>query len=178
MVSCEGVMRARVHECGWSCLSHLLRVGHTCVCSFEDSQQRLGMSEIDLLLIHDLDHMHFTEPADTGVLVNVANGVIEALSREIQWLHLPVPITRSDVAYFEPMRNLNLDAKTELYLGVVHMTDGVAGAQERIAAAKEVVPNFGIATECGFGRRSPDSVSDLMNLHAQLAEPLKASVNK
>lgn len=29
--------------------------------SFEDSLTRMGMNTVDLLLIHDLDHMHFEE---------------------------------------------------------------------------------------------------------------------
>jgi hypothetical protein len=30
------------------------------------------------------------------------------------------------------------------------------------------VPDFGIATECGFGRRAPETILDLLRLHAQL----------
>jgi hypothetical protein len=31
------------------------------------------------------------------------------------------------------------------------------------------VTDFGIATECGFGRRPPDTVSDLIELHREVA---------
>jgi hypothetical protein len=42
----------------------------------------------------------------------------------------------------------------------------VSGAEGgRIAAAGTVGRGFGIATECGFGRRPPAAVADLLGLH-------------
>ncbi|NKY43746.1 hypothetical protein [Nocardia cerradoensis] len=52
---------------------------------------------------------------------------------------------------------------------VVHATDGRDGALRRIAAAREIVDGFGIATECGFGRRPAEHIPDLLDLHAELA---------
>ena len=46
---------------------------------------------------------------------------------------------------------------------------GLQGARRRIAAAREAVPAFGIATECGFGRRPPETVLPLLDLHARVA---------
>jgi hypothetical protein len=51
----------------------------------------------------------------------------------------------------------------------VHRTDGLAGAKRRLAAAQQVVTDFGIATECGFGRRPPETVPDLIDLHREVA---------
>jgi hypothetical protein len=34
------------------------------------------------------------------------------------------------------------------------------------------VRDFGIATECGFGRRPADSIPALLRLHAELADPV------
>jgi hypothetical protein len=31
------------------------------------------------------------------------------------------------------------------------------------------VPDFGIATECGFGRRDPATIPALLRLHAEVA---------
>jgi hypothetical protein len=39
----------------------------------------------------------------------------------------------------------------------------------RFAAASRVRPEFGIATECGFGRRAPDTVRRLLDIHAEAA---------
>ena len=119
----------------------------------------------------DAGHQHFVEPADTAKLVAVANGVSERVDRPIDWLHMPVPRGRSDEAYFAPLRDLRLHPETESYLGLVHMTDGVEGANARIAAAQTVVTEFGVATECGFGRRPAETIPDLLEVHAGVADP-------
>jgi hypothetical protein len=84
---------------------------------------------------------------------------------------MPVPRSRSDGGYFAPLRHLQLHPKTQLYLGLVHYTDGVEGARKRLMAAKKMVSDFGIATECGFGRRPREQdIRELLHLHAQIAE--------
>ena len=120
----------------------------------------------------DAGHKHFKEPEDTGKLVEVANAVGAAIRRPINWIHLPVPRNRSDGAYYAPLRHLHLPPETELYLGVVHFTDGVQGTLERIKVAQQFVSNFGVATECGFGRRPPDIIPELLRIHRQVAEPV------
>ena len=117
----------------------------------------------------DAGHQHFVQPKDAANLVTVANDVSARVARPINWIHMPVPRERDDEAFFAPLANLNLHPETELYLGLVHYTDGVAGAQKRIAAAQRFVPAFGIATECGFGRRPPETVAPLMALHRDVA---------
>ncbi|MET7747712.1 hypothetical protein [Micromonospora sp. NPDC005367] len=112
---------------------------------------------------------HFIEPQDAGRLVTVANTLTDKLARPITWIHLPVPIDRTDPAYFAPLRGLRLSADTELYLGLIHLTDGVEGARRRIGAARAAVDTFGVATECGFGRRAPETIPALLALHAAVA---------
>ena len=119
----------------------------------------------------DVQHQHFIQPKDAGKLVAVANGVSAGVTRPIQWLHLPVPRDRSDKAYFAPLRELRLQAGTELYLGLVHLTDGVDGTEARIAAAQAIVADFGVATECGFGRRPAETIPALLEVHASVADP-------
>jgi hypothetical protein len=84
-------------------------------------------------------------------------------------MHMPVPRDRSDDAYFAPLKGLRLEPDTELYLGLIHLTDGVEGAKRRIAAAKRVVTDFGVSTECGFGRRPPETIPRLLELHRDVA---------
>ena len=56
-------------------------------------------------------------------------------------------------------------------LGLVHYTDGVEGGRRRIAAAERHLSDFGIATECGFGRRpSHQDVRRLIQLHAEILQ--------
>jgi hypothetical protein len=120
----------------------------------------------------DAGHKHFKEPEDTGKLVEVANAIGAAIRRPLNWIHLPVPRNRSDGAYYAPLTNMHLLPETELYLGVVHFTDGVQGTLERIKVAQQFVSDFGVATECGFGRRPPDTIPALLQIHRQVAEPV------
>lgn len=117
----------------------------------------------------DPGHKHLVEPKDTRLMVEFANQLVSAIKHSIGWLHMPVPRDRSDFAYFAPLKDLRLALGTELYLGLVHRTDGIAGARRRLEAAKQVVADFGIATECGFGRRPPDTVAELIELHRAVA---------
>jgi hypothetical protein len=38
-----------------------------------------------------------------------------------------------------------------------------------MATASRVRPDFGIAAECGFGRRAPETVRRLLEIHADAA---------
>jgi len=118
----------------------------------------------------DPGHKHVREPTDTGRMVDVYHRLATAIHRPITWLHMPVPRDRDDDPYFSPLRDLRLKSGSELYLGLVHLTDGVEGAKRRIAAAERVVSDFGIATECGFGRRLPDTIPELLRLHRAVAQ--------
>jgi hypothetical protein len=118
----------------------------------------------------DRGHRHFIEPKDTRNLVEVANGIAARLQRRLDWVHLPVPRSRADAAYYAPLKGLALKPGTELYLGLVHHTDGVEGTRRRIAAATPFVEKFGIAAECGLGRRDPATIADFLAVHAAAAD--------
>lgn len=118
----------------------------------------------------DAGHKHFAEPRDTAHMVELANALATAVPRNIHWIHMPVPRQRTDPAYFAPLRDLDAPAETELYLGLIHLTDGIAGTARRIKAAEQGFGGvFGVATECGFGRRAPDSIPSLLALHREAA---------
>jgi methionine synthase II (cobalamin-independent) len=132
-------------------------------------------SDVELgfhLCYGDVDGRHFIEPQDTGRMVELANALTRRLSRPIAYFHMPVPMQRADADYFRPLAGLELGAGTELYLGCVHAADGVEGARRRIAAAREFVSDFGIATECGMGRcKTPEVVARLLEIHAGATAP-------
>jgi len=109
------------------------------------------------------------EPKDTGLMVSFSNQLFAAIDRPVSWVHMPVPRSRHDAGYFAPLHDSKRPAGTELYLGLVHLTDGLDGARRRLAAAQEVVADFGVATECGFGRRPPETVPALLDLHRDVA---------
>ncbi len=112
---------------------------------------------------------HFKQPTDTSVMVELANALAGAIPRSINWLHMPVPRDRTDDAYFAPLRTLTLRPETEFYLGLIHDTDGVEGSRRRIEAAQRSIADFGLATECGMGRRPPETIPDLLRIHAEVA---------
>jgi hypothetical protein len=118
----------------------------------------------------DSNHRHVVEPVDMGDMVDLANYLAREIARPIELIHMPVPRERSDDAYFQPLRRLNLAPATQLCLGLVHHTDGIAGTRRRLATAEKYVQNFAIATECGFGRRPVETIPELLRIHAAAAE--------
>jgi hypothetical protein len=118
----------------------------------------------------DSNHRHVVEPTDMGDMVEFANRVCRAIARPIELIHMPVPRDRVDDAYFAPLERLALRPETELCLGLVHYTDGIEGTQRRLATARKFAPRFSIATECGFGRRDPRTIPELLRIHAAVAE--------
>jgi hypothetical protein len=116
----------------------------------------------------DPGHQHVIEPTSLATCVTFANGICTAAGRNVDWIHLPVPRDRDDDAYAAPLADLRLNDETELYIGCVHHTDGVEGTIRRLDAAEKFVQGFGIATECGFGRRDPATVTELLDIHASI----------
>ena len=112
---------------------------------------------------------HLVMPKDTGLLVEIANGLAGRLERRLDFLHLPVPRDRTDADYFAPLRQLALLAAATLYLGLIHHGDH-DGDLARAARAREVVPDFGIASECGWGRTDPELVPGLIAAHRSVME--------
>ena len=144
--------------------------------TFADILVELGNrvpADIDLLYhlcYGDSGHKHVVEPTDMGDMVEFANRVSRQIKRPIELIHMPVPRNRADDAYFAPLQRLQLSPATELCLGLVHHTDGVEGTQRRLQTAKRYAQNFSIATECGFGRRDPATIAELLRIHATVAD--------
>lgn len=112
---------------------------------------------------------HIIEPKDTATMVALGNGVFSNLTRPLSWLHMPVPKSRDDDAYFAPLKELRLPENTEFYLGLVHLSDGVAGAARRMAAAKRYVSDFGVGYECGLRAFRPETIGEMLALHKAVA---------
>jgi hypothetical protein len=120
----------------------------------------------------DWDAKHFVEPKDAARMVSLANALSESVPRPIAYVHMPVPIARTDDAFFVPFDNLRLKKGTELYLGLVN-ADGIDGTMKRAEAALRHLSGFGIAAECGLGRcKTADDVRSLLYIHAAAAEKI------
>jgi len=126
------------------------------------------------LLFHfcygDSNHRHVVEPTDMGDMVDMATRLNAKVTRPINLIHMPVPRDRGDDAYFAPLRKLRLRPETQLALGLVHHTDGLDGTTRRIATARKYAQDFAIGTECGFGRRKPETIPELLRIHAEAAK--------
>lgn len=118
----------------------------------------------------DPGHKHIIEPKSLRSSVEFTNGIVAGAERSVTWVHMPVPRDRTDPEYYEPLRALKLKPSVELYLGLVHQTGGLAATRQRIEVAHQFAKDFGIATECGFGRRPPETVPPLLDLHRQAAD--------
>lgn len=116
---------------------------------------------------------HLVMPADMAILVEMANGIVSTLDRRLDFMHMPVPRERSDDAYFAALADLEMPESAELYLGLIHHDDG-EGDRARVAAARKIWPDFGIATECGWGRTDPGRVPGLITAHRVAMETVLA----
>ncbi len=114
---------------------------------------------------------HFVEPADAALLVHIANAIVAGADRPVEWIHLPVPINRTDEAYFAPLAGLRLPEETRLFLGLVHEEDGLEGAQRRVAAAALYITGFGVATECGLQNEPRDAHERILAVQRDLEVP-------
>jgi hypothetical protein len=118
----------------------------------------------------DNNHRHSVEPIDMADMTDMANRLTRAVKRPINLIHMPVPRERSDDAYFTPLEDLTLAPQTQIALGLVHLTGGIDGIRRRIVTARRHLGAFAIATECGFGRRKPETIAELLQLHAEAAK--------
>jgi hypothetical protein len=114
----------------------------------------------------DQDHKHAKEPKDAAAMTEVATLLSQRVKRKVDFIHMPIPKWVA-APFFDPLRELKLKPESRLYLGLVHFTDGLEGTQRRIGWASKTIDGFGIATECGFGRRPVETIKPLLQLHVQ-----------
>lgn len=114
---------------------------------------------------------HLVMPKDLGILTEIGNGLAAALTRRLDFLHLPVPKDRTDRAYFQPLQELNLPADAGVIMGLIHFDDP-DGDLARCDAARQFLPAFAVASECGWGRTDPARVPGLLASHRRAVEYL------
>lgn len=109
---------------------------------------------------------------DMRVHRDFANLLAERVHRPISYVHV-ASIPEHGAADYAVLSELRLSPDTELYLGLIHRGDGVAGARRRIEAARTVRDGFGVAHFCGLGPMfgvTPDRLDEVLELHREVAE--------
>ena len=101
---------------------------------------------------------------DMKVVVDFSNQIEQALTRSLDFIHLPVSNPAADDPFFAPLADLKLSPQTELYIGLINPRDP-DGDQQRIESARRYQPSFGVATECGWGRKNSEGVAPLLAEH-------------
>lgn len=111
---------------------------------------------------------HMILPKDMTNLVDIANGIVAAVSRPVQYIHMPVPKDRNDDDYFKPLTGLKLPEGTALYLGLVHAGDAENSAA-KLRTAQKYATVSGVAAECGLGRGDPARFEPILDAHLAVA---------
>lgn len=137
------------------------------ICAAISNDVELGIH----LCYGDFGAKHFIEPTDARRMVEVANAMTQSIRRPITYIHMPVPVSRTDEEFFKPLCELRLGSETELYLGLVHAADGAEGTRKRMDVARKYLGDFGVATECGISRaRKPELVRQILKIHTEVCD--------
>jgi hypothetical protein len=113
----------------------------------------------------DCGHVHFLQPENMKLMVELANEMSTAMGRNFDWIHMPVPKDRADDAYFAPLKVLKSGPGAELVLGLAHAGD-LEGTKKRIEVAGKFAETFAVSTECGMGRMKDDEFDDALQVLA------------
>lgn len=103
-------------------------------------------------------------PRDLGPAVRLANAVVAASGRRVDWIHIPI-LADIDERFVAPLAGLR-PGGARVYLGAVHNMDGYA---ERVRLARKFLPAFGVGGYCGFGRLSPAEMDRVLAEHLRAA---------
>jgi hypothetical protein len=127
---------------------------------------------------------------DNAVLVDTANAVASRLTRPVSYFHMPV-IPEHRQEDYAPFKDIAVPTGTEIYLGLINVSDGLEGAKRRIGMAETVLDGFGVANYCGLGRphtarakgpsshaspiipalrkATPETIDEVLDLHRAVA---------
>ena len=110
---------------------------------------------------------HMIQPKDAANMVEMANAISLGAAREINYIHMPVPHDRNDEAYFVPLKGLELQTATDLYLGCIHHGDH-EGNTHKLEMASKYVDVTGVGAECGLSRGDPRLFDNILHQHREL----------
>jgi hypothetical protein len=99
-------------------------------------------------------------PDDLGATVKLANAIVEASGRRVDWIHIPL-LDRTDDTFFAPLTRLE-PRGARVYLGAIH---NMATFAQRVATARKYLPEFGLAAYCGLGRHERSDMPHVLDEH-------------
>ncbi len=130
------------------------------------------------LCLGDMNHRSLANLTDATPVVLLANAIVKAwpAGRPLEFIHAPFAaaqkVPRTDAAWYAPLKQLRLPAKTRFIAGFVHEDQDLA-EQRRLRALIErnVGREVDVATSCGLGRRTrPAAVAALERTAALSAD--------
>lgn len=111
-------------------------------------------------------------PENISTVVRVANALSEKIQRPINFIQTATMREWDEAKHWEALSELKLRPETQFYLGLVHASDAVDGALERLAFVNPHLSAYGISTECGLGRHSAEQLDSVTNTFRELSEQL------
>ena len=90
------------------------------------------------------------QPKDMTGTVLLLNAMMEATARSVEFLHFPTAGPTDD-GYFSPLRDLDA-GNARIYVGAIHHLHGSGGMRAQLDVVRSMLPEFGLAAPCGFGR--------------------------
>lgn len=109
--------------------------------------------------------------ADMGLCVRMTREALDRIDRRVDYVHMPA-VKHPQGDFFAPLAEL-AGADVDVYLGIIHHTDGVAGFRERMEMARRFLPRFGIGSVCGYGRLDPAELPHVLAVHRDCAAELR-----
>ncbi len=107
-----------------------------------------------------LDGWPSRSPADLTGTVLLLNAACGASGRPVDFVHFPT--TRSeDERYFHPLGELAVGG-ARVYVGAIHHDHGRGGLGAQLDLVRRVLPEFGLAAPCGWGR-APERPGKLLS---------------
>ena len=83
-----------------------------------------------------------------------------ATGRRVDWVHIPT-LDRTDASFYAPLAKLDPKG-ARVYVGMIH---SMPSFDARLALVRKVLPDFGLAAYCGFGRTPPDEINQVLADH-------------
>ena len=114
-------------------------------------------------------------PRDASTIVAVSNGLSRHVPRRIDAIQAATVTTWNKLAHWQPLANLAHRAGHRVLPRVGARRGRRRGARYRAALAAKFLDGFGLSTECGLGRHSPEQLDKVADAVDELFETQKAA---